>query len=186
MHCHGGIPRCSGGFWASIAPGACPGIAPRSNVLPITIRWKRGKVATKFLDGSWIRASCLTSSRLQRPLEGGHPRAISVPSGDVPWSWMRSSPRSHSATKSGTEFIPLLANDIRSLKSLPEVLGLDGHGIVHPRGIGLVSHFGLWPGIRTIGCASVLVELQFDEQPSHDPFTSVSINSSGIRFRSIC
>jgi deoxyinosine 3'endonuclease (endonuclease V) len=37
---------------------------------------------------------------------------------------------------------------------------LDGNGILHPRGLGLASHFGVVTGFRTIGCGKTLH--QFD------------------------
>ena len=34
-----------------------------------------------------------------------------------------------------------------------DALVLDAHGLAHPRGMGLASHFGLFLGIPTVGCA---------------------------------
>jgi deoxyribonuclease V len=44
------------------------------------------------------------------------------------------------------------------LATRPDCLICDGHGLAHPRRLGLASHFGLWINRPTIGCAkSVLV-----------------------------
>jgi len=41
----------------------------------------------------------------------------------------------------------------KRLNHEPEVVFFDGHGIAHPRGLGLASHMGLWINRPTIGVA---------------------------------
>ena len=53
--------------------------------------------------------------------------------------------------------IPPLLEAWRLLPSEPDVYMLDGHGIAHPRKLGLASHFGLWVDKPTIGCAKNLL-----------------------------
>lgn len=48
---------------------------------------------------------------------------------------------------------PVLCNAFQKLQTTPDVAVFDGHGIAHPRGIGLASHMGLLLDIATIGCA---------------------------------
>lgn len=49
--------------------------------------------------------------------------------------------------------IPALLLALEGIKNRPDVIVVDGHGIAHPRHIGIASHFGLASGIPTIGCA---------------------------------
>ena len=48
---------------------------------------------------------------------------------------------------------PHLVEAFKKLTESPDVALFDGHGIAHPRGLGLASHMGLLLDIPTIGCA---------------------------------
>ncbi len=53
--------------------------------------------------------------------------------------------------------IPALLEAWQQLPVQPNVVVLDGHGIAHPRRLGIASHFGLWVNRPTIGCAKKLL-----------------------------
>ncbi|MCE9669574.1 deoxyribonuclease V [Myxococcus stipitatus] len=53
--------------------------------------------------------------------------------------------------------LPVLAVAWQRLKVRPDVLVFDGHGIAHPRRLGIASHGGLLFGIPSIGCAKSLL-----------------------------
>jgi deoxyribonuclease V len=53
----------------------------------------------------------------------------------------------------GFREIPPLLKVLTSLETEPDLIFCDGHGIAHPRGVGLASHFGLLISKATLGCA---------------------------------
>lgn len=53
---------------------------------------------------------------------------------------------------------PALVEAFKSLRTKPTVLMIDGHGVSHPRGLGIASHIGVLLDVPTIGVAkSILV-----------------------------
>lgn len=53
---------------------------------------------------------------------------------------------------------PVIINALEKVKIMPDVILVDGHGIAHPRKLGIASHIGVLTDYPTIGCAkSILV-----------------------------
>ncbi|AEH44150.1 Deoxyribonuclease V [Thermodesulfatator indicus DSM 15286] len=73
--------------------------------------------------------------------------------------------------------VPVLKKAFAKLKIKPEVLLVDGQGILHPRGLGLASHLGLELNIPTIGVAKKPLIGEF-ELPEDKPgaFCPIFIN----------
>ncbi len=56
-----------------------------------------------------------------------------------------------------------LLSALRRLTLLPDILLVDGHGIAHPRSLGLASHLGIASGIPSIGCAKKVLLGNYDQ-----------------------
>jgi deoxyribonuclease V len=59
--------------------------------------------------------------------------------------------------------IPALLEAWSKLKTEPDVVMFDGHGIAHPRRIGIASHAGLFLNIPTFGCGKSVLVGKYDE-----------------------
>lgn len=59
--------------------------------------------------------------------------------------------------------IPSLMKAWQMLPLRPDVVVVDGHGIAHPRSMGIAAHFGLVAGVPSIGCAKKLLTGKFEE-----------------------
>lgn len=59
--------------------------------------------------------------------------------------------------------VPALSKAWNGLKQKPDVLVLDGHGIAHPRRMGIAAHFGVAMQTTTMGCAKSLLTGKYIE-----------------------
>ncbi|MCP9235686.1 deoxyribonuclease V [Lewinella sp. JB7] len=57
--------------------------------------------------------------------------------------------------------IPTLLRAYEQLQQRPDVVMVDGHGIAHPRRMGIATHFGLVTGTPTLGCAKKILTGKF-------------------------
>lgn len=62
--------------------------------------------------------------------------------------------------------VPLLWKAWSLLAHKPEVVMVDGHGILHPRRLGVATHFGLVANVPTVGCAKRRLVGEGDEPPN--------------------
>jgi deoxyribonuclease V len=60
---------------------------------------------------------------------------------------------------------PVILETFEKLKTRPDIIIFDGHGIAHPRRFGLASHIGLLLNIPSIGCAKSML-YGFYEEPA--------------------
>lgn len=67
--------------------------------------------------------------------------------------------------------VPALMEVWGKLEIKPDVLILDGHGIAHPRRVGIATHFGLAANTPTIGCAKSLLTGGYEE-PDASPLST--------------
>lgn len=59
--------------------------------------------------------------------------------------------------------LPAVLAALAQLSHVPELILVDGHGVAHPRGLGIAAHLGVITGLPTIGVAKKILV------GSHDP-----------------
>jgi len=63
--------------------------------------------------------------------------------------------------------LPTVLQALQELAEVPDLIFVDGHGIAHPRGLGIAAHLGVVTGLPTIGVAkSILVGTHGELGPS--------------------
>ncbi|MEH3115816.1 endonuclease V [Pedobacter terrae] len=78
----------------------------------------------------------------------------------------------------GFKEVPALLKVWELIKSKPDVVVLDGNGILHPRRMGVASHFGILANHSTIGCAKSLLYGE-NHVPENKRLSTTEINSYG-------
>lgn len=59
--------------------------------------------------------------------------------------------------------VPALVKVWEQMKIKPDILVVDGHGIAHPRKMGIATHFGAVTGQPSMGCAKNILTGKFQE-----------------------
>jgi deoxyribonuclease V len=83
--------------------------------------------------------------------------------------------------------VPALVRVWEQMKLKPDVLVVDGHGIAHPRRMGIATHFGVHTGQASMGCAKNILTGKYEEpgleQSSYTPIIDKG-EQIGYAFRS--
>ncbi|MDQ6478854.1 deoxyribonuclease V [Dyadobacter sp. LHD-138] len=83
--------------------------------------------------------------------------------------------------------VPALVQALAQMPVRPDVMMIDGHGIAHPRRMGIAAHFGALTGIATMGCAKNILYGKWQEPGIHKgDFSSITAKEEliGYVFRS--
>jgi deoxyribonuclease V len=130
----------------------------------------------------------------ERPLEittiGGADISLNLYSttiyaGMILLSFPQLRPLAYSLVKAETRFpyvpgylafreVPALVKVWEQMTTKPDVLVVDGHGIAHPRRMGIAAHFGALTGQPAMGCAKKILFGKFEE-PTADQGSATPI-----------
>ncbi len=105
--------------------------------------------------------------------------SITVYAGIILLSFPELKPIGYSLIKAETRFpyvpgylafreVPALYTAWNQMPVKPDVLVVDGHGIAHPRRMGIAAHFGALTGQASIGCAKKILYGKYEE-PAINP-----------------
>ena len=74
--------------------------------------------------------------------------------------------------------VPPLMKAWELLPEKPDLLVVDGHGIAHPRRMGIAAHFGTLSGQVSVGCAKNKLWGEYQE-PGQEQFSSSTLTHNG-------
>ncbi|WP_114238441.1 deoxyribonuclease V [Dyella sp. C9] len=63
--------------------------------------------------------------------------------------------------------LPALLKALEQLPRTPDLVFVDGHGVAHPRGLGIAAHLGVITGLPAIGVAKSILVGRHDEVGPH-------------------
>lgn len=100
--------------------------------------------------------------------------STTVYAGIIVLSFPQLKPVAYSLVKAETDFpyvpgflafreVPALVSVWEQMKIKPDLLVVDGHGIAHPRRMGIAAHFGTLTGQPSMGCAKKRLFGKFEE-----------------------
>lgn len=157
----------------------------------------------KLLFGADLQPELIPSNAFYMNTIGGADISLNLYSttiyaGIILLSFPRLQPLAYSLIKAETCFpyvpgflafreVPALVNVWEQLPRKPDLLVVDGHGIAHPRRMGIATHFGVVTGQATMGCAKNILCGQFQELAREKNSYSVihdKQESIGYAFRS--
>jgi deoxyribonuclease V len=71
--------------------------------------------------------------------------------------------------------LPTIIQALKKLKTIPDLIVVDGHGVAHPRRFGLASHLGVLFDVPTIGCSKTrLIGTAEDAGPRKGDFAPLT------------
>ena len=80
--------------------------------------------------------------------------------------------------------LPALLEALAMLSAAPDLVFVDGHGVAHPRGLGVAAHLGVETGLPTIGVAKKVLVGDFEE-PGPMPGDRVPLLYKGRRIGTV-
>jgi len=74
--------------------------------------------------------------------------------------------------------IPALLECWNKLKTKPDMVMVDGHGIAHPRRLGIAAHFGVLADVPTLGCAKNILYGDYElPAPEAGSFSEIVVDA---------